>query len=90
MYVFVLVSKIVTLVLMALSSAALIFAILKQSGNTEGVTAIQGGSASSSDSFYGKNRGKKLENQLRKWTVISGVMLSLSAVAFYVLQLLVS
>jgi len=80
--------RIVSLTLMALASGILIFAVLRQSGNTESVSAIQGGTASSSDSFYGKNKGKRLEHQLKKWTIIAGTTLAVASVMFYVVVLL--
>ena len=80
--------RITTLALIALSSLTLMFAIMKQSGNTEGVSAIQGSTVSSSDSFYGKNRGRKLDQRLKRWTVISGIVLALSAIAYYLVDIL--
>jgi protein translocase SecG subunit len=76
------------LVLMGASSLFLIFAVLKQSGNTEGVSAIQGQSSASSDTFYGKNQGKKLDRVLKRWTMISGIALAASSIIFFLIQVL--
>jgi len=78
--------RIILLVLMALSSIFLIFAILKQPGNSDGVSAISG--SSNSDTFYGKNKGKRLENQLKKWTMIAGIVLAVASVLFFVITLI--
>ncbi len=86
MYGLVLTLKIILLVLMVLSAAFVIFAVVKQPGNSSGSDAITG--AGSTDTFYGKNKAKRFENQLKKWTVISGIILAVSAVAFFILGLL--
>ena len=86
MYGLVLTLKIILLVLMVLSAAFVIFAIVKQPGNSSGSDAITG--AGTTDTFYGKNKAKRFENQLKKWTVISGIILAVSAVAFFILGLL--
>ncbi len=78
--------KIILLVIMVLSAAFVIFAVVKQPGNSSGSDAITG--AGSTDTFYGKNKAKRFENQLKKWTVISGIILAVSAVAFFILGLL--
>ena len=78
--------KIILLVLMVLSAAFVIFAIVKQPGNSSGSDAITG--AGSTDTFYGKNKAKRFENQLKKWTIISGVILAVSAVLFFIIGLL--
>ena len=86
MFALTLTLKIILLVLMTLSAAFLIFAILKQPGNSSGSDAITG--AGSTDTFYGKNKAKRFENQLKKWTIISGVILAVSAVLFFIIGLL--
>ena len=78
--------KIILLVLMVLSAAFVIFAIVKQPGNSSGSDAITG--AGTTDTFYGKNKAKRFENQLKKWTIISGVILAVSAVLFFIIGLL--
>ncbi|MBR2029928.1 MAG: preprotein translocase subunit SecG [Clostridia bacterium] len=78
--------KIILLVVMALSAAFLIFAIVKQPGNSSGSDAITG--AGSTDTFYGKNKAKRFENQLKKWTIICGIILAVCSVLFFVIGLL--
>ena len=77
--------KIILLVIMVLSAAFVIFAVVKQPGNSSGSDAITG--AGSTDTFYGKNKAKRFENQLKKWTVISGIVLAVSAVFFFIIGL---
>ena len=78
--------KIILLVIMVLSAAFVIFAVVKQPGNSSGSDAITG--AGTTDTFYGKNKAKRFENQLKKWTVISGIVLAVSAVFFFIIGLL--
>lgn len=85
-YEVVLTLRIILLVLMALSSLFLIFAILKQPGNSQGASAITG--SGTTDTFYGKNKSKRFENQLKKWTVICGIILAVCSVLFFVIGLL--
>ena len=86
MFALTLTLKIILLVLMTLSAAFLIFAILKQPGNSSGSDAITG--AGSTDTFYGKNKAKRFENQLKKWTIVCGIILAVSSVLFFILGLL--
>ena len=85
-YEVILVLRIILMVLMALSSLFLIFAILKQPGNSQGSSAITG--AGATDTFYGKNKSKRFENQLKKWTIICGAILAVCSILFFVLGLL--
>ena len=78
--------KIILLVLMVLSAAFVIFAVVKQPGNSSGSDAITG--AGSTDTFYGKNKAKRFENQLKKWTIICGIILAVCSVLFFIIGLL--
>ena len=78
--------RIILLALMALSSIFLIFAILKQTGNSDGVSAISG--SSNTDTFYGKNKGKRLESRLKKWTMIAGIILAVASVLLFVITMI--
>ena len=61
----------VTLSIMALAALAAIILILLQQGNSTGIDALGG----SSETFFGKNKGKSLESKMKKWTIISLVVL---------------
>jgi len=86
MFTLTLTLKIILLVIMTLSAGFLIFAILKQPGNSSGSDAITG--AGSTDTFYGKNKAKRFENQLKKWTIVCGIVLAVASVLFFILGLL--
>ena len=80
--------RIILLALMLLSSLFIIFAVVKQPGNSEGMSSITG--SSQTDTFYGKNKSKRFENQLKKLTVIAGIILAVCAVLFFVLGVFVN
>ena len=69
--------------LMFLSAAAAIVLVLLQPGNSTGIDALGG----SSETFFGKNKGKSIESRMKKWTVICLVVLVVFSICFYILQL---
>ncbi len=70
----------VTLSIMALAALAAIILILLQQGNSTGIDALGG----SSETFFGKNKGKSLESKMKKWTIISLVVLLVLSVLYFV------
>ena len=71
---------VVTIVVMALSALAAIILILLQQGNSTGIDALGG----SSETFFGKNKGKSLESKMKKWTIICLVVLLIFSVIYFV------
>ena len=69
--------------LMFLSAAAAIVLALLQPGNSTGIDALGG----SSETFFGKNKGKSIEARMKKWTIICLVILVIFSICFYILQL---
>ena len=69
--------------LMFLSAAAAIVLVLLQPGNSTGFDALGG----SSETFFGKNKGKSIEARMKKWTIICLVILVIFSICFYILQL---
>ena len=69
--------------LMFLSAAAAIVLVLLQPGNSTGIDALAG----SSETFFGKNKGKSIEARMKKWTIICLVILVIFSICFYILQL---
>lgn len=70
--------QVIFTVLMMLASLALIVSVLLQKGDAEGISALTGGS--STNNFFGKNKGKSKEGRL-------ATMTKASAAAFVVLAL---
>ncbi len=71
---------IVTIVVMALAALGAIILILLQQSNSSGIDALGG----SSETFFGKNKGKTLESKLKKWTIICLVVLLVFSVIYFV------
>lgn len=75
-----------TLLFMALMFIAAIIAIivvLFQKSNSDGIQGI----TATSETFFGKNKGKSIEAKMKKWTVACLVVLVIFSIAFYILQL---
>lgn len=71
---------IITIVVMALAALGAIILILLQQSNSSGIDALGG----SSETFFGKNKGKSLESKLKKWTIICLVILLVFSVIYFV------
>ncbi len=70
--------KIVFTILLVIAEVFLIAVVLLQSGKSAGLSGALGGE--SSDTFFGKNKGKTFEGKLEKWTKISAVLFLVIAV----------
>lgn len=78
--------RIITLVLLVVMMVAALVSIgivLFQPGNSTGIDALGG----SSETFFGKNKGRSIEYKMKKWTVIALIVLAILAILFFVLQL---
>lgn len=71
----------VMIVLMALSAITAIVLVLLQPSNSSGIDALGG----SSETFFGKNKGKSIEAKMKKWTWICLIVLAIFSIAFYVI-----
>ena len=71
------------IILMCVAALAAIVLILLQPSNSSGIDALGG----SSETFFGKNKGKSIEAKMKKWTWICLVVLVIFSIAFYVLQI---
>ena len=70
----------ITVGVMAISALMAIILILMQQGNSTGIDALGG----SSETFFGKNKGKSLESKMKKWTIICLVILLVFSIIFFV------
>ena len=70
------------IILMFVAGLASIVLVMLQPGNSQGIDALGG----SSETFYGKNKGKSTESILKRWTVVCLVVLAVLAVVFFILQ----
>ncbi len=71
-------------ILMALAAITAIVLVLLQPSNSSGIDALGG----SSETFFGKNKGKSIEAKMKKWTWICLAILVVLAIAYYVIHML--
>ena len=76
--------SIVMLIITVLLSVVAIIFILMQPSNSDGINAITG----SSETFFGKNKGKSIEARMKKWTVICLVAIIVLSIIFYLLPII--
>ena len=69
------------IVLMLIAAVAAIVLILLQPSNSSGIDALGG----SSETFFGKNKGKSIEAKMKKWTFICLAVLLVLSICFYLL-----
>ncbi|MGI6162080.1 MAG: preprotein translocase subunit SecG [Christensenellales bacterium] len=73
-------------ILLALSGIVVITVVAMQSGKNEGASAGIMGGGGSSDSYFGKNKGKTLEGRLVLLTKISVAALIVLSIATAIIQ----
>jgi len=76
----------VLIILMTVISIAIVVVVMMQEGESGGMSAISGGS---SDTFYGKNKGRSREQILKRITLILGALMLVISVVFFALKSLV-
>ena len=77
---------IILVVLMTIVSLAAIILVLLQPSNSTGIDALGG----SSETFFGKNKGKSIEAKMKKWTWICLAILLVLSVVFCILYSLLT
>ena len=74
----------ICLILIFLLALLSIVVILFQKSNSDGIQGI----TASSETFFGKNKGRSIESKLKKWSwVLLGVIAVLS-IALYIVQIM--
>ncbi len=76
--------SIVCVSLIVLCSLFVIVVVMMQKSNSDGISAISG----SSETFYGKNKGKTLESKLKKLTVVCLIVIGVLCILYFVLGLI--
>ena len=71
------------IILMGLAALAAIILVMATPGNSQGIDALGG----SSETFYGKNKGRSVESKLKLWTFILLGILGVCAVIFFIIQI---
>ena len=71
------------IIAMGVAALAAIVLVMLTPGNSQGIDALGG----SSETFYGKNKGKSTEAKLKMWTLICLAVLGVLAIVFFILQI---
>ncbi len=79
--------KYIQFALIAITALCAIFVtvvVLIQPGNSNGISAINGGTT---DTFYGKNKGKTIVSKLKTLTVICLTIMAVLMVTYFLFEL---
>lgn len=74
----------ICLILIFLTSLVAILFVLFQKSNSDGIQGI----TASSETFFGKHKGKSIEAKLKKWTWVCLIVLAVLSITVYVVQLM--
>ena len=75
--------EIVLLVLLLVSAAFIVVAVVLQKSNEDGLSGtISGGS----ETFYGKDKSSHADRALYKWTLIAAIVFGVAVLAVFVIQ----
>ena len=72
------------LIIAAIVALVAIVLVLMQPSNSSGIDALGG----SSETFFGKNKGKSIEAKMKKWTWICLAVLAVLSVLFFLLPVI--
>lgn len=76
----------IIIVLIFIVALISVFLVLFQKSNSEGIQGI----TASSETFFGKNKGRSIESKLKKWTWILLGVISVLAITAYIIQIAVA
>ncbi len=84
--------RIVLAAIALIAAGFIIFVVMKQSGNTDGLEAMTGTTRNDdeSETYYGKNAGSRKEAKLKMWTYICSGVIVLCCIVLIVLQAVIS
>ena len=71
------------IIIIFLAALAAIFFVLFQKSNSDGIQGI----TASSETFFGKNKGRSIESKLKKWSWILLAVISVLSIAVYIVQI---
>ena len=75
----------ICLIAIFLTALVTILFVLFQKSNSDGIQGI----TASSETFFGKHKGKSIDAKLKKWTWICLAVMAVLAIVVYVVQLMV-
>ena len=73
----------VLLVVLLVSAAFIIVAVLLQKSNEDGLSGTISGGA---ETFYGKDKSSHSDRALYRWTLVAGIIFCVAVLAIYVIQ----
>lgn len=78
--------------LILLCAAFIIFIVMKQSGNSDGMEAMTGSSKSAdeSETYYGKNASSRRDRRLKILTYVAAGLIAVLCIVFIILQTFIS
>lgn len=74
----------ICLILIFIAAVAAILLVLFQKSNSDGIQGI----TASSETFFGKNKGRSIESKLKKWSWILLGVIAVLAIVVYILQII--
>lgn len=75
--------ELVLLVLLLVSAAFIVVAVVLQKSNEDGLSGTISGGA---ETFYGKDKSSNADRALYKWTLIAAIVFGVAVLAVFVLQ----
>ena len=70
--------------LMFIAAIIAIIVVLFQKSNSDGIQGI----TATSETFFGKNKGRSIESKLKKWAWITLIVLAVLSIVVYVVQVM--
>lgn len=83
MYEAYLISSVVLYICLFVAAVVAIVLVLFQQSNSDGIQGITG----SSETFFGKNKGRSIESRMKKWTWICLAVMAVLAIVAYAIAL---
>jgi preprotein translocase subunit SecG len=75
--------EIVLLVLLLVSAAFIVVAVVLQKSNDEGLSGTISGGA---ETFYGKDKTSNADRALYRWTLVAAIIFALAVLVVFVIQ----
>lgn len=72
--------------LMFIASLVAIIVVLFQKSNSDGIQGI----TATSETFFGKNKGRSIESKLKKWAWITLIVLAVLSIVVYIVQIMLA
>lgn len=78
------ITSVVLFICLFIAAVVAIILVLFQQSNSDGIQGITG----SSETFFGKNKGKSIESKMKKWTWICLAVMTAFAIVAYIISLI--